>query len=146
VDTNVLPPDGTYRYGQATIVVDGYWTQHRVEDYMAMSGAFPCIRVTVRCEEACSLLLEPTLHLLGESIVQSGVQGSPLRSELDLAPGDTRSIKWVFDVVAAGSSQATELEIRVQDRAGKADPGTALFQLEFSVSGDPLFPTTTPLP
>jgi hypothetical protein len=137
----VLPQGGIYHSGQATIVVDGYWKQRRAQGYEALSGSFPCLRVTVSCTEDCSLLLEPVLRFPDSTWINRRPSGLPLQEEVDLAAGETRSIVWVFDVVAgAGTAQ---LEIEVHDRTGQADSGQAVFELEKPGGLDPWSTTTT---
>ena len=75
-----LSQGGIYRYGSATIVVDGYWKTSSTPGYVAVFGYFPCLGVSVSSTEDCSLYLKPMMRYTDGSTRQNGVAGGRISS------------------------------------------------------------------
>jgi len=138
----VVPQGGTFHYGQATVILDGYWKQHRARGYEALSGSFPGVRVTVSCLKDCSLSLAPVLRFSDGDWVHQEPNGRIVQEEVDLAAGGAKSIAWYFEVVAPGA-KATQLEIEVRDLTGQTVAGKAVFELGEPGGADPWSTTSS---
>ena len=142
----VLPQDGTYQYGQSTIVIDSFeaihsyttggdsspYTPDIIVTHHASSGCyFPALHVIVTSPEGCALFLTPELHTTRGRIWR---HSSP--DEVVLAAGESKTILWRFGEVD-WDDPAKKLVIKVCDPAGKTQPGEAVFML-----GEPTRPYT----
>jgi hypothetical protein len=131
----LLHQDGIYRYGSATIAVEGYWTGQTAAGHVVVLGYFPILRVAVSCTENCSLRLEPAMHYPG-SDTRNSASGQAIDEKVDLIAGETKSLVWAFEAIDSGSV-ASGVEIKVSDLSGQEEPGIVTFRLEAPTSSDP---------
>lgn len=152
-----VPQDGAYHYRQATIVIDsvektGRYTTSPANpiyptfEFTVTNGYFPILTLTVASTGDCSLLLEPALYTTGQGLVWTEGPGGSLKTEVELAPGESETIRWVFYEVNSGDDPK-ELRIKVSDRTGQADPDEVTFRFKKPnpFTSSPEVPTTTGL-